>query len=92
MTAPTMPADCRVETLADWLADLPLNDDSEFDFPAMARAVRALVEAKVREAIRATRADAEADCDCDSSGFGTAQVEWYLSDDTIVSRVLGGAS
>lgn len=46
-----MPADCRVETLAEWLVDIPLNDDSEFDFPAVARAVRALVEAKVREAV-----------------------------------------
>ena len=65
-----MPADCRVETLAEWLYH-KIRRDSDAD---IARAVRALVEAKVREAV----------CDADLHDALDEAIA-----DHIVSRVLG---
>ena len=64
-----MPADCRVETLRAWLATNECVDHAD-----MARAVRALVEAKVREAV----------CDADLHDALDEAIA-----DHIVSRVLG---
>jgi hypothetical protein len=70
-----LPASMRVEDVAAWLNDLPLNEDFEFNLGSAADAVIALVEAKVREAIRAYTDDYS----------GDIRPEWV---DAIVSRVL----
>ena len=70
--------------LAEWL-----QREGGSTYPNMARAVRALLEAKVREAVEATRIDATASCECDGDGLGSAFIDWDHSDDTLVSRVMG---
>lgn len=101
---PTLPKSCEVEALAEWLRlatvtrvqRLPADKVRPFaesggreGWIAVAQDLRALVEAKVREAVQATRNDASASCECDGSGLGSAYVDWDSADDTIVSRVLG---
>lgn len=85
MTAPvSLPASCEVEALRVWinaLAECDLPESSCRSCLATARAVRALVEAKVREALRRQeRAFITALPPCPDSDF-----------DAIVSRVLGAS-
>ena len=75
-----MPADCRVETLRAWLATNECVDHAD-----MARTVRALVEAKVREAVMETAGVAV------YLGMGDDGHPEYDMDrvDGVVSRVIG---
>lgn len=76
MPTPTLPADCRVETLAEWMRH-KIRRDSDAD---IARSVRALLEAKVREAVETTR-----NGQFDVALYNAAPVPT----ESIVSRVLG---
>lgn len=81
-----LPADCRVETLAEWLGDayaeagMYVGPRGKEGRAAMARAVRALVEDRVRAAIARVWAEETTDT---FEETGT---------DRIVSRVLGSPS
>lgn len=59
---PPLPADCRVETLAEWLRlNVEETDMSRADARLLARAVRALLEDRARLAVRFCSYDDETD-------------------------------
>ena len=90
----TLPKSCEVEALRVWinaLADCDLPESACRSCLATARAVRALLEAKVRETYDAAMLDVDAQCDCDSSGRGSAWVTQDEGKDMTVARVLGAA-
>lgn len=99
-----LPASCEVGVLARWAHDLqkPGSTDADYaDFKelypnaaafvvTLATAVRALVEAKVREAVNDGLESTIPYNEYDTDEQANARAEAYI--DSLVSRVLGGAS
>lgn len=85
MSSVPMPRDLSEEAVAEWLRAVYFADAGRSPSWAhfMARAVRALLREKVREAVDAKH-DAASICD-----KGDGWIEYDKTDDEIVSRVLG---
>ena len=89
-----LPATLDEAALDEWLDANDTPADREVStYAPLARAVRALVEAKVREAVDETRnAIDHTWCECDNSGTGGRIHVDFEPSEKIVSRVMGGAS
>lgn len=85
-----MPSALTEEAVAEWVHSFireGLPDSDQYTITA--RAVLALVEAKVREAVRETKDSTDPRCDCDNSGTGGRIHIGFDDTDAIVARVLG---
>lgn len=101
MSSVPMPRAMTEEAVAEWLyvnsdpfneSRVPwggLYDGERNKWRFLARAVRALLREKVREAVDATKGATDPYCECDNSGTGGRIHVGFDATDAIVSRVLG---
>ena len=79
-----MPRDLSEEAVALWL-----QAHGGATYVSLARAVRALVRAKVREAVEATKDATDPYCECDNRGTGGRIHLRFDATDAIIARVMG---